>query len=148
MKDYQQRVVDEKRELDEKLEKLNGFIESPPFDDLPKEGRRQLICQCVFMELYAFQLGKRINAWPLEKKPMDEKQDANSVSDRREPERMLKWFDFDHLSGEARGIAVLFSSLVFEIMQSLEFGPERTVCLRKLLEAKEAAVRATVYPGG
>lgn len=30
----------------------------------------------------------------------------------------------------------------------VQSGPERTVALRKLLEAKDAAVRATAQPGG
>lgn len=34
------------------------------------------------------------------------------------------------------------------IVENVQPGPERTVALRKLLEAKDAAVRATVHPGG
>ena len=82
---------------------------------------------------------------------MNEKQDTPKTGlspDGSGRDRMLKWFDFDHLSGEVRGISVNFSTLVFEIMQTIEPGPERTVCLRKLVESKDAAVRAVVHPGG
>ncbi len=34
------------------------------------------------------------------------------------------------------------------IVETIDAGPERTVALRKLLEAKDAAVRAKLNPGG
>ena len=40
------------------------------------------------------------------------------------------------------------TSLAFTIEGTVPPGPERTVALRKLLEAKDAAVRAVVFPGG
>ena len=76
--------------------------------------------------------------------------DGQSVDDR-----MLKWFRFDrlprHLSGPERTVAQEVSRRFFDvaiwICETLKSGPERTLALRKLLEAKDAAVRATVYPG-
>jgi len=66
-----------------------------------------------------------------------------------ELERMLKWFDFDHLKdGDARGISAPFQALARIIVENVDRGPERTVALRKLLEAKDAAVRAIIHPGG
>ena len=63
-------------------------------------------------------------------------------------ERMLKWFEYGHLSGELRKTSILFHDTAVVVCRDVEPGPERTVCLRKLLEAKDAAVRAAVHPGG
>jgi len=63
-------------------------------------------------------------------------------------ERMLKWFSFDHLDGDFRETSKTFYNLAVYLVNSIKAGPERTVALRKLLEAKDAAVRATVHPGG
>jgi hypothetical protein len=63
-------------------------------------------------------------------------------------ERMMKWFAFDHLKGELKVTSRRFYELASAIVCSIEPGPERTVALRKLLEAKDAAVRATLNPCG
>jgi hypothetical protein len=63
-------------------------------------------------------------------------------------ERMLKWFAYEHLPDHLRSVSASFCELAETIEEMLEPGPERTVALRKLLEAKDAAVRAAVHPGG
>jgi hypothetical protein len=63
-------------------------------------------------------------------------------------ERMLKWFAYDHLPERLQAVSLPFSKLADFICLTIEPGPERTVALRKLLEAKDAAVRALVHPGG
>jgi hypothetical protein len=64
-------------------------------------------------------------------------------------DRMLKWFDYGHLPEHLQEISKPFSDLAkLIIVQSIQAGPERTVALRKLLEAKDAAVRAKLHPGG
>lgn len=63
-------------------------------------------------------------------------------------ERMLKWFEYAHLPEPLQCVSELFYALARRLCTSITAGPERTVALRKLLEAKDAAVRATVYPGG
>ena len=68
--------------------------------------------------------------------------DGQSVDDR-----MLKWFGFDHLPWHLQEVSRRFFDVAIWICETLKSGPERTVALRKLLEAKDAAVRATVYPG-
>jgi hypothetical protein len=65
-----------------------------------------------------------------------------------EPDRMLKWFEFDHLPEPLREVSRSFSALANTVCVLVERGPERTVALRKLLEAKDAAVRARLHPGG
>lgn len=63
-------------------------------------------------------------------------------------ERMLKWFAYDHLPEHLQAVSRPFGELADKIVATLEPGPERTVALRKLLEAKDAAVRAKLVPGG
>ena len=63
-------------------------------------------------------------------------------------DRMLKWFEYEHLPDQLQTVSKRFSELAHGIARNITAGPERTVALRKLLEAKDAAVRATVNPGG
>jgi hypothetical protein len=70
-------------------------------------------------------------------------------SDASKPEeRMLKWFEWSHLPPHLQEVSKPFSGLAKIIASDIEPGPERTAALRKLLEAKDAAVRAKVNPGG
>ena len=63
-------------------------------------------------------------------------------------ERMLKWFEFSHLPPDLQQVSGQFHALATGLCEVTEPGPERTVALRKLLEAKDAAVRARLHPGG
>ena len=63
-------------------------------------------------------------------------------------ERMMKWFEYGHLTGDLRLTSEKFHALASNICGDVPAGPERTVALRKLLESKDAAVRATLHPGG
>jgi hypothetical protein len=65
MKDYQKRVIEEKRELDEKAKKLSNFIGySPLFNDIDSDEQERLKEQCEIMWEYSEILGKRISAFP------------------------------------------------------------------------------------
>lgn len=72
----------------------------------------------------------------------------DQTSEKWLPERMMKWFAYEHLPEALRVVNKRFHDLALEISLSIGPGPERTVALRKLLEAKDAAVRATLFPGG
>lgn len=63
-------------------------------------------------------------------------------------ERMLKWFVYAHEPADLHPVSRAFCVLAESIVASIEGGPERTVALRKLLEAKDAAIRAVLHPGG
>ena len=54
-------------------------------------------------------------------------------------ERMLKWFAYEHLPEHLKEVSSRFHGLATEICRLVEPGPERTIALRKLLEAKDAA---------
>ena len=62
-------------------------------------------------------------------------------------ERMLKWFKYDHLPEKLQAASKPFGELAASVCGMADPGPERTVALRKLLEAKDAAVRAVLNPG-
>ena len=63
-------------------------------------------------------------------------------------DRMRKWFEYNHLPIHLRQVSQPFAELADLLCETLTAGPERTVALRKLLESKDAAVRAAVNPGG
>ena len=63
MSDYlphQQRVVDEKSELDEKLSKLDAFLRTDTFKRLRNEEQILLGRQATAMRIYSGILGERI----------------------------------------------------------------------------------------
>lgn len=55
-----------------------------------------------------------------------------------------QFFAYEHLPQELREISAPFGSLAEWVVRTIPRNPERTVALRKLLEAKDAAVRAYV----
>lgn len=59
---YQQRVIDEKTELDEKLTKLIGFFDTSIYKNLPEDEQRRLREQSEHMSNYSAVLGARISA--------------------------------------------------------------------------------------
>lgn len=65
----------------------------------------------------------------------------------QQEERMLKWFEFSHLPAKLQVVSQPFGQLAILLCNTVQPGPERTVALRKLLEAKDAAVRAALNPG-
>lgn len=60
---------------------------------------------------------------------------------------MMKWFKFDHLPEHLQVVSSRFWDVACQLVATIESGPERTVALRKLLESKDAAVRAALNPG-
>lgn len=59
-------------------------------------------------------------------------------------ERMMKFFQYKHLPENLQGISKPFGELAQWVVDNIQAGPERTVALRKLLEAKDCAVRAVL----
>ncbi|WP_204249977.1 crAss001_48 related protein [Rhodoferax koreense] len=57
---HQQRVIDEKKDLDEKLQKLSAFYSTPIFHGLPESEQTRLLRQGVAMRAYSQVLGERI----------------------------------------------------------------------------------------
>lgn len=59
-------------------------------------------------------------------------------------EHIMQFFEYRHLPDRLQLISQPFSHLAGQIIQTIPRNPERTVALRKLLEAKDAAVRAFI----
>ncbi len=59
-------------------------------------------------------------------------------------EPILQFFTFAHLPPHLQAVSQPFGALAVAVM-TLPRNPERTVALRKLLEAKDAAVRAQLF---
>jgi hypothetical protein len=62
-----------------------------------------------------------------------------------QPEPILQFFAYEHLPKHLQGVSIWFHHLATTVVEQLPRNPERTVALRKLLEAKDAAVRAAIY---
>jgi hypothetical protein len=61
------------------------------------------------------------------------------------PEPILQFFSYTHLPPHLQAVSMAFHGLAQSIVADLPRNPERTVALRKLLEAKDAAVRARLF---
>lgn len=59
-------------------------------------------------------------------------------------ERMLQFFTYSHLPSNLQEASKDFCALAHVVAAEFPENPERTVVLRKLLEAKDAAVRCVI----
>lgn len=60
-------------------------------------------------------------------------------------EPILQFFAYSHLPPTLQEVSQPFGDLANALVVALPRNPERTVALRKLLEAKDAAVRARLF---
>ncbi len=60
---------------------------------------------------------------------------------------ILQFFEYKHLPEHLQAVSRPFHHLAHALTDGIALprNPERTVALRKLLEAKDAAVRAAIY---
>lgn len=63
-----------------------------------------------------------------------------------DPERspILRYFTWDHLPEKLQIVSRNFETFAQSLEEHLPPGPEKSTALRKLLEAKDAAVRAAL----
>jgi len=59
-------------------------------------------------------------------------------------EHIMQFFKYDHLPEKLGAVSQPFAELAQRVIDTTPRNPERTVALRKLLEAKDAAVRAVL----
>jgi hypothetical protein len=59
-------------------------------------------------------------------------------------EHILQFFAYAHLPAHLQEVSRPFSEMAYRMVETLPRNPERTVALRKLLESKDASVRALV----
>lgn len=57
----------------------------------------------------------------------------------------MQFFAYGHLPPAMQEVSKPFCELATYVFNNLPSNPERTVALRKLLEAKDAAVRAFIF---
>ena len=62
----------------------------------------------------------------------------------RRNDQMLRWFRYSHLPERLQLVSAPFGTLAVTLVEMLDPSAERTVALRKLLESKDAAVRAAL----
>lgn len=72
-------------------------------------------------------------------------QDAVAQATQPPRDRMEQFFRFDHLPPHLRLVSQPFGELAAHVIRTLPSNPERTAALRKLLEAKDCAVRALIF---
>jgi len=63
-------------------------------------------------------------------------------------DRMLQFFAYEHLPSHLQTVSKPFHDLAHSIVITYPANPERTAGLRKLLEAKDCIVRATIFKEG
>lgn len=61
-----------------------------------------------------------------------------------EPTPIMKYFEYSHLPPKLARFSKPFCVLAKQIDVTMKRSAEKTVCLRKLLEAKDACVRASL----
>lgn len=61
------------------------------------------------------------------------------------PDPMIQFFAYEHLPAHLQEHSKPFGDLAAHLVATLPRNPERTVALRKLLEAKDCAVRARLF---
>ncbi len=66
------------------------------------------------------------------------------TEDQIKVDPILQFFHYAHLPATLQGASKPFCDLARHIVETLPRNQERTVALRKLLEAKDAGVRANV----
>lgn len=75
--------------------------------------------------------------------------DPSSITKAEAPaapaEPIMQFFTHAHLPAHLAAVSKPFCDLADEIVAKLPRNPERTVALRKLLEGKDAAVRALLF---
>ena len=64
--------------------------------------------------------------------------------EQRAADPILRYFEYSHLPPHLQPISQSFAQQAYVIIECCPRNPERTVALRKLLEAKDAAVRAAL----
>lgn len=67
------------------------------------------------------------------------------MSEQKKPHYLLQFFEFAHLPEHLQGVSRQFHNLAHNICDALPNNPESTTALRKLLEAKDCAVRAQLF---
>lgn len=69
---------------------------------------------------------------------------AEFTAEQLASDSILRYFHYAHLPPQLQTTSKAFFDLAFRVVTTVPRNAERTVALRKLLEAKDAAVRANL----
>lgn len=75
---------------------------------------------------------------------MNDPQTERLTQGNPQPEAILRYFQWSHLPEPLQVVSRPFGELAVLLVQTLPSSAERSVALRKLLESKDAAVRAAL----
>jgi len=78
-------------------------------------------------------------------KEIEQKLEKEALAQSYTYEPLLQFFAFEHLPGMLQEVSRPFSELAQRMVRNLPANIERKEMLRKLLEAKDCAVRAFIY---
>jgi hypothetical protein len=70
---------------------------------------------------------------------------AQAILHESHGEPIAQFFAYNHLPPQLQEISQPFARLAIEVIRNIPRNPERSVALRKLLEGKDAAVRARLF---
>lgn len=77
-------------------------------------------------------------------KPAEETRPLTLANLLPQSEHIMQFFAYGHLPPPLQAISKPFHDLANDVIMAQPRSPERTVALRKLLESKDAAVRAAI----
>ena len=137
MEAFEQRMIVEKQELDEKLMRLVTFINGEKFLLLEGPHRNQLSAQVSAMTMYSNILADRLAALGVDSGLMVAPS-GNQVSP------IMQYFKYSHLPEKLQVVSSQVHTLAQSMNSILPDGPEKSAGLRKLLEAKDCFVRASL----
>lgn len=83
--------------------------------------------------------------WMKINRPIGQIGDNMEVTQMPATEPLMQFFSYGHLPEKLQGISKPFGELAQMIVDTLPRNAERTTALRKLLEAKDCAVRSTIF---
>lgn len=85
-------------------------------------------------------------AWrPLNWLPKKEESETETeAQDEVEEDEILMFFEYKHLKEELQTVSKLYFEMAHDISGAFVDSDEKKACLRKLLESKDAAVRAAI----
>lgn len=66
------------------------------------------------------------------------------MTERMRSEQMMRYFEYHHLPPNLQHVSRHFAVCADVLLNILPEGPEKTACLRKLLEAKDCGVRSAL----
>ncbi len=98
---------------------------------------------CNWLDIQTLKALHKAELIPPVPEPEDDATPVATATYHPSVDHLLQFFSFGHLPLQKAVVSKQFSDLAYMLADILPGNPETTVALRKLLEAKDAAVRST-----